>query len=306
VLSGIGNSVIHPADYAILSGSIRKEVIGRSFALHTFSGNAGFVLAPFVMTLLLTTVGWRGAVMAAGVLGLLVVGLIVLQSRILSDQVRTVQRHPDGRVMRGLTTRDLLTSRTLWLFFGFYLLSAMATGGLQAWLITVLRDVRGLDVAIASMGLTSLLLGNAAGVLLGGWVTDRYPRLLLLFTISFTIVSAGLLLVVAALQLTASLVLALLFASGFTMGASRTPRDVMLKEAAPKGQIGKVFGFVSSGLPLGSALTPVPFGFLLDHHMPTLVLPTAAALLLASLFCMGSAKMSAASDEAAPAPVPAE
>ena len=42
VLSGIGNSVIHPADYAILSGSVDKERMGRSFALHTFSGNLGF------------------------------------------------------------------------------------------------------------------------------------------------------------------------------------------------------------------------------------------------------------------------
>ena len=42
-----------------------------------------------------------------------------------------------------------------------------------------------------------------------------------------------------------------MFASGLVLGASRTPRDVMLKDAAPPGQIGKVFGFVSAGLPLG-------------------------------------------------------
>ena len=41
-LSGIGNSVIHPADYAILTGSVDKDRMGRSFALHTFSGNLGF------------------------------------------------------------------------------------------------------------------------------------------------------------------------------------------------------------------------------------------------------------------------
>ena len=41
VLSGIGNSVVHPADYAILSGSIDKDRMGRSFAVHTLSGNAG-------------------------------------------------------------------------------------------------------------------------------------------------------------------------------------------------------------------------------------------------------------------------
>jgi FSR family fosmidomycin resistance protein-like MFS transporter len=84
-----------------------------------------------------------------------------------------------------------------------------------------------------------------------------------------------------------------MFASGVTFGSSRTPRDVMLKDAAPPGQIGKVFGFVSAGLPLGGAITPVPFGMLIDHGHPELVLVLVAVILLASLLCVGSAKASA-------------
>jgi nitrate/nitrite transporter NarK len=84
-----------------------------------------------------------------------------------------------------------------------------------------------------------------------------------------------------------------MFASGLSLGASRTPRDVMLKDAAPPGQVGKVFGFVSAGLPLGGAITPVPFGFLIDRGHPELVLVLVAVILLASLLCMSSAKASA-------------
>src|SRR5208282_1406534 len=78
--------------------------------------------------------------------------------------------------------------------------------------------------------------------------------------------------------------------AGIALGASRTPRDVMVKDAAPPGQIGKVFGFVSAGLPLGQALTPVPFGLLIDRGHPELVLLLVAALLMLSLLCMGSAR----------------
>ena len=81
-----------------------------------------------------------------------------------------------------------------------------------------------------------------------------------------------------------------MFASGLALGASRTPRDVMLKDAAPPGQIGKVFGFVSAGLPLGSAMTPVPFGLLIDRGHPELVLVLVAVLSLASLLCIGTAR----------------
>ena len=299
VISGIGNSVIHPADYAILTGSIRKEIIGRSFALHTFSGNVGFAAAPLAMTALIATIGWRGALITGGLLGLFAVAAIALQTRILVDQVR------EPKAASRMTTRDLLTSRTLWLFFGFFMFSSMATSAVQTWLITVLHVVKGFDLAVGSTALTTFLVGNSAGVLLGGWVADAHRNRLFLFTVVFTLISAGMMLLVATISVGFSMLVGLLFISGFTMGASRTPRDVMLREAAPKGQIGKVFGFVSSGLPLGSAITPVPFGFMLDHGRPDLVLPLVAGILMMSLACMGSARASGAMEDDATEPATA-
>ena len=77
----------------------------------------------------------------------------------------------------------------------------------------------------------------------------------------------------------------------------------MVKDAAPPGQIGKVFGFVSAGLALGGALMPVPFGFLIDRGHPELILLLVAGLLVLSLFCIVAARTSA---RAALVPVPAE
>jgi nitrate/nitrite transporter NarK len=82
----------------------------------------------------------------------------------------------------------------------------------------------------------------------------------------------------------------LLFASGLMIGASRTPRDVMVKDAAPPGQIGKVFGFISAGLSLGGAIMPVPYGMLIDAGRPELVLVLVSGLWLTSLLFVGSAR----------------
>jgi len=291
-LSGIGNSVIHPCDYAIITGSVDHERMGASFAMHTFSGNLGFAAGPPVMALLAVTIGWRASLLLVGLLGLPVVLSILWQSAILKDQVR----HEPEQAGEAVSGRALLFSRTMLLFFGFYLLGSMAGAGVQAWLITVLHAVKGMDLAIASAALTGYMAGSTCGVLLGGWFADAYRKYVQGFAVSLTIVSAALVLVVAILLLPASAVIGLMFVSGMALGASRTPRDVMLKEASPPGQIGKVFGFVSAGLPLGSALTPVPFGMLIDHHHPELVLILVAGLLLASLLCMGSARASARSD----------
>jgi MFS transporter, FSR family, fosmidomycin resistance protein len=57
LLSGIGNSVFHPADYAILSGSIEPARLGRSFAFHTFTGSIGFATAPPATASLMLAIG---------------------------------------------------------------------------------------------------------------------------------------------------------------------------------------------------------------------------------------------------------
>src|SRR5439155_5891821 len=86
MLSGLGNSVIHPADYSILSGSVDPARIGRSFSLHTFVGHVGFAAAPPVTAALILLIGWRSTLLLVGLLGLPVVLSIVWQSRILVEQ----------------------------------------------------------------------------------------------------------------------------------------------------------------------------------------------------------------------------
>jgi MFS transporter, FSR family, fosmidomycin resistance protein len=290
LISGIGNAVFHPCDYAILAGSVRPDRMGRSFALHSFTGNLGFAVAPPTIAALLSVMDWRDVLLVVGSLGLPVVAAVIWQSSILRDQVRN---HSTGR---GMSMRELLLDRTLGLFFLFYFLGAMASGGVQAWLITVLHQVKGLDLAIASTALTAYMAGSGGGVLIGGWAADRSTRHLAVFVAGLTTFSALTMVLVQVLPMGSIAIIALMLASGIALGASRTPRDVMLKDAAPHGQIGKVFGFVSAGLPLGSAVTPVPFGFLIDHGHAGFVLILAAGFLLASLLCMGSAKASAKRD----------
>ena len=297
MLSGLGNSVIHPADYAILSGSVDHARIGRSFALHTFIGHVGFAAAPPVTAALMLMIGWRSTLLLVGLLGIPVVLAIVWQSRILIDQKRPVH----GRAGGEAGVRQLF-SRSILLFFGFFMVSSMAGAGIQSWLITVLHSARGLSLESASSALTGYMIGTMSGVLLGGWVADRTDKHLA-FVVVLTVVGAALLLWVDLVSMAQLATVAVLFAGGLLIGASRTPRDVMVKDAAPPGQIGKVFGFVSAGLSLGGAIMPVPYGMLIDAGRPDLVLVVVAGLWLASLLFVGSARAGARHE---PVPIPAE
>ena len=286
-ISGAANAVYHPADYTILAASIRQEKMGQAFAIHTFTGNAGFALAPPVVAVLASLFGWREALIIVGLVGVPVAAAIVWQSAILQDTAGQQKKKSAS-----MTLSALVFDRTLVLFFFFYLLGSAAGSGLQAWLITVLHQVKGIDVELASSGLTAYMVGTVGGILFGGWVVDRSKRHVMLMVAALTGASSLLTFIVGVTPVSGTVAIALMFLAGVGLGGSRTPRDIMLKDAVPPSELGKVFGFVSSGLALGGALTPVPFGYLIDHGYGNWVLILAAIILVLSIFCMGSARAS--------------
>ena len=54
---------------------------------------------------------------------------------------------------------------------------------------------------------------------------------------------------------------------GLLIGATGPSRDLIVRNATPKGAAGRVYGFVYSGLDLGAMLGPIWFGIMLDHGL---------------------------------------
>src|SRR5690606_32815082 len=82
---------------------------------------------------------------------------------------------------------------------------------------------------------------------------------------------ALLMLAVGLLPLPAAVILGAFILIGLLQGGVRTSRDMMVRKVTPPGATGRVFAFVMTGLNVGGAITPVLFGFLLDHGAPQLV-----------------------------------
>ena len=78
-LMGIGNTVYHPADYALLSRHVSAERVSQAYSIHTFAGLAGGAIAPATLLLMHSQFGWRGAFMGAAVLGVLVAVVLLIQ-----------------------------------------------------------------------------------------------------------------------------------------------------------------------------------------------------------------------------------
>ena len=71
--------------------------------------------------------------------------------------------------------------------------------------------------------------------------------------------------------------------TGLALGATGPSRDMIVRGATPRGASGRVYGFVYSGLDLGSALAPVAMGAMVDHGSPRMVASAIAAFLLVAI-----------------------
>lgn len=264
VLAGVGNSVFHPADYAILSARVRGAWLGRAFSLHTFAGHLGWALAPVVMVGLAAAWGWRAGLVAVGLAGLATALLLFANRRALTS--RPVPPEDDGgRSALGTALRDLrgLMSLPILACFAFFLLISMAMGGFDAFFVAAMVSDRGLTITAANTALTALFGGSAVGLLIGGVLADRTERHGLVAAAGLG-VTALLILLLGEISVSAAVVVTIMALAGLGQGIVPPSRDLMVRAATPQGATGKVFAFVSTGLDIGGVITPVLFGMVLD------------------------------------------
>ena len=75
VIAGLGNSVFHPADFALLNSSVNQHRLGRAFSIHGVGGSLGWAAAP-VMYFLDSMFGWVGAALIGAMPGLILSVLV--------------------------------------------------------------------------------------------------------------------------------------------------------------------------------------------------------------------------------------
>lgn len=260
LIGGIGNSVYHPADYAILTGRISSARMARAYSVHSVVGTLGWAAAPVSMTFLAHLFDWRMALAIGGGAGLVCAALVALDK---SDLVLPhLKKHREK--VQGQSSLQLFMSPAILMALVYFTLLSTAFTGVQNYLPTLLPQVQGVTLQFATTVTTFYLVVYAMGSLSGGWLADRvasHDRL-----IGFGLVlMAGLVLAMGIFAMPAPLLLVAAMGTGFFGGMTIPSRDMLVRSATPKGSEGRVFGFVYSGLDLGALIAPPVIGYMLDH-----------------------------------------
>ena len=266
-VAGIGNSVFHPADFSILNGSVNPSRMGRAFSVHHFGGYFGYASAPFLMLALGTEIGWRESVLLVGSLGLAVTILLWVNRHCLRDCGIDRGIRPE-QIKNEIKTLVRPSFILAFLFFAFMAMGSVGLMTLGAGALIQLIDI---SSNLANGAISLQLTGTIGGVLVGGFIADRITRHDYM-TALVILIGALLLQLFPAFKLADPYVFVpILIVYGLLYGIAGPMRDMVIRSITPAGAAGKVFGFTYSGMDVGSAISGVIFGYLLQKELPEFV-----------------------------------
>jgi FSR family fosmidomycin resistance protein-like MFS transporter len=274
VLAGLGNCVFHPADFALLNSSVRPGRLGRAFSIHGLGGSLGWAAAP-ALYFLNDIFGWVGAALIGAIPGLLLAALVsadradFVDHRVKARATAAIHGQPSGVA--------LFLQLPILLCFGYFALISASTIGIQQFAVPAFTGMFGVSATFAAFCLIAFVVGSALGVLVGGIFADRVRHHDRVAAIGLLVASA-LTVPIALHSVPIDLLLPLLALSGFAGGITNPSRDMIVRNATPPGAAGKVFGFVYSGLDVGSFTAPPIFGFLMAHGIPSAIFWAAVGL----------------------------
>lgn len=277
MLSGAGNAVFHPADYAILNARVSSPRLGHAFSIHGMGGSIGWAIAPFLVLGMAGPLGWRGALLGAALLGFLVTALIIAQKDIDTH----AHRRPAADSATGTATDSasdvassaaapgwkVLLTLAVVMSFLFLMFNAAGVIALQSFLIPASMQLFEMPQILAASALTAFFVGSGTGMVAGGFVVSRTQRHGLVCAAAL-VIAASLVAFLGTAMLPASTLPMMMGLCGFSLGVVSPLRDMIIRDIAPDNARGRVYGFVYTGMDIGSLFSPAMFGWVLDHGQP--------------------------------------
>ncbi len=283
LVAGLGNSVFHPAGLSILSLQVKETRLGRAYAIHAILGALGYATSPVVVTIIATFGNWRIALAVCGVAGFVVAAILFANRSLLVCASKRTEASPAGSAPKQTRYLGALLSPVILMGFAYFALTSFSGQGVQTFGITSFIVGYGFMLRVATLAVTAYLVGNAVGIVAGGVLADRTNKHHRVAMSGMTIASA-LMFLVSGMHGFAEIVVPMMVVAGMAYGITQPSRDIIIRQAAPGGGLGSVFGFVYSGFDLGSATAPLLFGTILDHHAPHAVFMTIATTLALAAF----------------------
>jgi MFS transporter, FSR family, fosmidomycin resistance protein len=293
-LAGLGNSVFHPVDYAVLNARVSAARIGYAYSVHGITGNIGWAAAPMVLAGMATNFGWRAAFYGAAFIALSAILLIFINRHLVDDKITASMNVAKKSAAVPVATASSTPKESsfafmrlpaVWICMTFLFVTTMAMGAMQSFGGPALQALYSAPQWIAVGAVTIYMLAGAIGLIAGGYLVSNLkgsagPETIIAVALGFASVCA---LVVASGAIPVALLPLAIATIGLAAGIAGPSRDMLIRSVTPKGATGRVYGVVYSGLDAGLAVAPFVFGVMMDQKQYGRLFVGMAIALLAAL-----------------------
>lgn len=185
---GVGEAVLTPCALSLISDLFARERVGKPIGVYSsgvaLGSSLAFILGSAIILWLESgghdpfasfgvTAAWRETFLLVGLPGLVLLPLFLLAR----EPARRERLNKDKQVSLGDTWRFLVDNRRVYvpLFFGKAVFNLIAYA--HFWIVPMFERTWGWSrVRTGTLWGTTLLLSGLAGVILGGWLSDRWYR----------------------------------------------------------------------------------------------------------------------------------
>jgi len=315
-LAGIGQAAFHPADYPLLAEASTEDTVGKVFSFHTFAGFVGYAVAPVVVGGLNQLYGWNVALFILGLVGVgfgsvAWIGMSPIYRESMGGESPAetdgAETGPEAKAEPGPGTKREGETETgtedqadrqdgrdgfldgfgrffrveILLLFAFFVLTAMASSGLRAFTTVFLVNAFEFLESTSNLALTIYVATMTGGVLVGGFVADRYSPYQII-PVAFVIAALGVVRLTGGAFVSAPPSTFGWFAVvGLFSGIVLPARDQLINTFSTAKSAGRSFGFAFTGVSIGGLVAPLGLGALFDVAGPRAGFISIAVMFLA-------------------------
>jgi sugar phosphate permease len=269
-MQSIGYVSAGPIPNQVLISHWFSRMRGRAMGLAYVGIGVGGTLAPVLAQFLIRESGWRQAMLAIGVIILLV--LIPATLILVKNRPAEMNLQPDGDAARdtrpvetslptaSLSLAPAIKTRSFWLILAGSMMSIGAVGGVIQHLQLHLRG-QGFTAEHAARLASLLLIASILGRIVMGYLADRFAKKYVMLAACLMIACAIPLLYMVE-RPGAVYVFAIVF--GFGMGADYMLIPLLTAECFGVALLGRLMGIILTTDAIAQALAPVVVGRVYD------------------------------------------
>ena len=273
----INTTIYHPASYSFTTKMFESGNRSKALGLHGAGGTLGHAMGPLAVSLLVGVLAWKWRtvylVLAIPMIFGIIMVLFIKEETTEERHVRDTEPSDNGDAKKLLTT-------SMMMFLIYSALRSMGTSMISSFLVLYLQDIRGMDIALASLISSGTTLTGLISAPIGGFMAARYgDKRWLEYSILVAFTLLGLSFQVP--NNTIFIVLYVLY--GFTQTLGMASRSALMAKLSPRKQRGLGYAlFFLPGSILG-AIAPIVAGFLAERVSFVIIFDIAVVISFLSL-----------------------